>query len=188
MKQAIILHGRPGREEYYDPKVPSASNSHWLPWLQKQLLIRDITGVTPEIPNSYEPNYADWMREIERFDLTPSTAVVGHSCGAGFWLRYLSEHSKLKLDSVYLVAPSLGLDWDDKSFFAFKLDEKITNRVRRLVILYSDDDRQGILDAVDQIFDALPTAIVRHVAKQGHFTYESMGKHEFPELLEEMLK
>lgn len=38
MKNAIILHGGPARAEYYDPKMPSMSDSHWIPWLQAQLL------------------------------------------------------------------------------------------------------------------------------------------------------
>ena len=37
-RNAVILHGQPSREEYYDPNAPSMSNAHWLPWLQAQLL------------------------------------------------------------------------------------------------------------------------------------------------------
>jgi hypothetical protein len=33
MKNAIILHGGPDKQEYYDPETPSQSNMHWLPWL-----------------------------------------------------------------------------------------------------------------------------------------------------------
>ena len=43
MKNAIILHGGPSKKEYYDLNMPSMSNSHWLPWLQAQLLKKDIT-------------------------------------------------------------------------------------------------------------------------------------------------
>lgn len=38
-KSAIILHGMPSKEEYFSPAYASPSNSHWLPWLQKNLLI-----------------------------------------------------------------------------------------------------------------------------------------------------
>lgn len=31
---AIILHGMPDKEEYYDPANPSQSNRHRIPWLQ----------------------------------------------------------------------------------------------------------------------------------------------------------
>ena len=36
----VILHGRAGADEYISDRYPSASNSHWIPWLQKQLLIK----------------------------------------------------------------------------------------------------------------------------------------------------
>jgi hypothetical protein len=57
MKNAIILHGTCSKEEYYDPEHPSLSNSHWFPWLQKQLLRKDISAQTPEIPNAWRPTY-----------------------------------------------------------------------------------------------------------------------------------
>ena len=66
MKNAIILHGMPSKKEYYSEKYPSASNSHWLPWLQKQLLIKDIEAVTPEMFKCYNPNYDLWKSEFEK--------------------------------------------------------------------------------------------------------------------------
>ncbi len=125
MKNAIILHGKPGKEEYYSDKWPSASNAHWLPWLQKQLLIKDIKSDTPEVPHAYDPRWDLWVKEIERFEIGPETILVGHSCGGGFWVKYLSLHEDLKVGRVVLVAPSLGLSWGDggEHFFSnFELD------------------------------------------------------------------
>ena len=67
MKNAIILHGGPSKQEYYDPNTPSMSNSHWIPWLQAQLLKRDIFAITPEIPKSFDRNWSVWKKEVERF-------------------------------------------------------------------------------------------------------------------------
>lgn len=61
MKNAIILHGGPSKEEYYDRSTPSESNSYWIPWLQAQLIKNDITTVTPEIPNAYDKNWDVWF-------------------------------------------------------------------------------------------------------------------------------
>lgn len=107
MKNAIILHGKsgPGEQEYYNPDFPAASNSHWIPWLQKQLMIRDIYAQTPEVPNSWKPDYATWCKEFERYDITPETVLVGHSCGGGFLVRWLSERPDVRVDKVVLVAP-----------------------------------------------------------------------------------
>ena len=111
MKNAIIIHGKPGKEEYYSDKYPSASNFQWLPWLQKQLLMRDIFAVTPEMPRPYEPEYKTWKREFERHEVTSETVLVGHSCGGGFLIRWLSEHPDVKTGKVFLVAPHLRLNY-----------------------------------------------------------------------------
>jgi hypothetical protein len=47
VSNAIIVHGEPGRDEYYDPDVPSSSNHHWLPWLAKQFI--RIVGGDPRL-------------------------------------------------------------------------------------------------------------------------------------------
>ena len=92
MRNAIILHGEPSKEEYYDPTAPSMSNAHWLPWLQARLQKNDIAAITPEIPFAYEPDWGLWKKEVERYDIGPETIIVGHSRGGDFWLRWLSEN------------------------------------------------------------------------------------------------
>jgi hypothetical protein len=117
MRNVILLHGLPGKREYYDASHPSASNSHWFPWLQKQLMINDIKTDTPEVPFAYEMKWDSWVKEVERFEIGPNTTLVGHSMGAGFWVRYLSEHPELKVDKVILVAPWLNLNHEKDTIF-----------------------------------------------------------------------
>lgn len=64
LTRAIILHGRPDYDEYYNIQGDSPSNSHWLPWLQQQFLIRGILTQTPEMPRPYEPRYEAWCQEF----------------------------------------------------------------------------------------------------------------------------
>lgn len=187
MKNAILLHGKPGRADYYDPAQPSSSNYHWFPWLQKQLITKDIKADTPEVPSAFEPQYALWVKEVERFEITPDTILVGHSCGGGFWLRYLSEHPELGVGKVVLVAPSLGLHWEDRSFFDFKIDPKIAKRTKGLTIFYSDKDKQSTLEAIDIFKDQLEGAKFVQFDDYGHFTKEEMTSSAFPELLEEIV-
>lgn len=188
MRNAIILHGLPSKGEYYSDKYPSASNSHWLPWLQKQLLKNDIKADTPEILNVYAPEYDVFVREVERFDIIPETTLVGHSMGAGFWVRYLSEHPKLKVDKVVLVAPWLNLDREyDFDFFEFEVDQSITERINSLVMFSSDNDGQGVQDTVEFLKRKLPESIVKNFHNYGHFTLGSMKTDVFPELLEAVL-
>ena len=184
MKNAIILHGRPDKEEYYDASYPSSSNSHWIPWLQKQLLMKDIPAATPEVPNSWNPDYALWCKEFERFDITPETILVGHSCGAGFIVRWLSDHPEVRVGKVVLVAPSLGLDWADAHFFNGPIDPMLIQRTAGVDIFVSDDDRQGIHQAALGLLAALEGSVRHDFTGYGHFVYQKMGTAEFPELLE----
>ena len=189
MKNAIILHGKPdpGQEEYYNPNFPSASNAHWIPWLQKQLIIHDVATQTPEIPNAWKPEYETWRKEFERYDMTPETMLVGHSCGAGFIVRWLSEHPNVRVGNVMLVAPSLGIDWDTNGFFDFKIDRKLTERTQTITIFVSDNDRAAIQQAVKKLRADIPNIAYREFHSYGHFCFEDMKTTEFPELRDELL-
>lgn len=73
MKNAILVHGKPSREEFYSDLLPSISSSNFLPWIQQQLAIRDIPSQTPDMPNAWQPDYSVWKREFERYDITPGS-------------------------------------------------------------------------------------------------------------------
>jgi predicted alpha/beta hydrolase family esterase len=189
MKNAIILHGKPGKEEYYDSDQPSSSNYHWLPWLQKQLMVHDIKADTPEAPHSYAPDYDVWRKEVERFEIGPETMLVGHSAGTGFWLRYLSEHPELKVGKVVLVAPSFGLRWtQNQDFMKFTLDKDLVKRTKGVTVFISDNDDQSNLDAARKLEEELNGANIRWFHGYGHFIEQDMKTDAFPELLEECLK
>ncbi|MFI5240684.1 MAG: alpha/beta hydrolase [Candidatus Saccharimonadia bacterium] len=187
MKNAIILHGMPSKQEYYDTKAPSMSNAHWIPWLQGQLLKHDIWAATPEVPNPYDPKWDLWVKEVERFDLTPETILVGHSLGGSFWLKYLSEHNDMKVGKVVLIAPS-GLGWDGKALFdEFTIDPGLFERTKGMTIFNSDNDHKSIQQSVKEIRQQIPDIRYKEF-HLGHFTSGSMKTTEFPELLDETLK
>lgn len=188
MRNAIILHGRPDKEEYYNPSVPSSSNYHWIPWLQKQLLINEIAAQTPEIPHSFDPDYPVWKKEFERYDIKPQTALVGHSCGGGFIIRWLSEHKKVKVGKVILVAPWLDPDRvSTTDFFDFEIDPALPQRTASFIIFHSDNDQESIQKSVRIIKDKIIGSEFREFHNYGHFTKESMKLPEFPELLHAIL-
>jgi len=185
MKNALLLHGKPFKSEYYNPMLPSVSNANWHPWLQ-QLSIRDIPSQTPEMPNAWQPHYPTWQKEFERYDITPDTALVGHSCGGGFLVRWLSEHRDVRVGKVILVAPSLGIGWVQDDFFAFAMDPNLAARTQGLVIFGSDNDSDGIKESIKTIRSTLKDARYREFPGYGHFCYEEIGSG-FPELLHELL-
>lgn len=188
MKNAIILHGAPEKEHYYDPKKPSESNAHWLPWLQKELLIRDIAAVTPEIPLSFEPKWDLWCTEVERFDIAADTILVGHSAGGGFWLKYLSLHPELRVGKVVLVGPWLDPDQTlEENFFAGDFDPQLAARTGGLVVFESDDDSDTVKQSINRIKNEIHGITYRQFRGYGHFTYENLQGVSFPELLDEVL-
>lgn len=190
MKNAVILHGGPSKAEYYDPDIPSESNCHWLPWLQSQLLKHDIPAATPEVPWAFDRNWQVWCREVERFDITPETILVGHSTGGGFFIKYLSIHPELTVGKVVLVAPWLDPEAKHtKNFFDdFDIDPAFPARTAGVTVFNSTNDQHDIHMTVDILKDGVSGITYRDFKDYGHFCYSDMKTTKFPELLEEVLQ
>lgn len=183
MKNALILHGTPDKKEYFSDKYPSLSNSHWFPWLQKQLLIKEIFTQTPEMPDAYKPDYKKWKKEFERFNVNDESILIGHSCGGEFFIRWLTEN-KIKIKKLILVAPWLDPERRKTTdFFDFSIDPKLQERIKEIHILASEDDEKEILDSVKTIRKVLPNATYHGFKNMGHFVFEEMKTDKFPELL-----
>ncbi len=188
MKNAIILHGSCDAAEYYDGQYPSLSNSHWIPWLQKQLLTKDYSVATPEVAGAHEPTYKKWLDEFVRYDISDETVLVGHSYGAGFLIRWLSENKDCQVAKVFLVAPSIDPDrLDTTDFFDFTIDKDLASRTEGITIYYSDNDEDSVQKSLVIIRNNLNNARYREFQGYGHFSAEEMESVAFPELLEEIL-
>lgn len=188
MKRAILIHGWNTKDEYYDASRPTASNDHWFPWLTKKLMLADIHTVSLEMPNGYYPEYDVWKRELERFDIDENTILVGHSCGGGFLVRWLSEGDR-RVGKVVLVAPWLGYGANsygdfDENFFDFRMDRSIASRAESLEILYSTDDEPSIQKSVQDILEGIDDVRIHEFSDKGHFVMSSLDGEESPELLE----
>ncbi len=187
MKTAIIIHGYNNKSEYQDTTRPSPSNDHWLPWIQRQLLLKGIEAQTPEMPGFFEPNYKKWKKMLERFDLNEDTILVGHSCGGGFLVRWLSEKS-VKVGKVVLVAPWLDPEhMIDENFFKFEIDTNLVSKTENFTVMYSTDDYPDVLESVEMLRSKLKDAKFQEFQGKGHFVLGSMKTEEFPELLQNLL-
>jgi predicted alpha/beta hydrolase family esterase len=188
MKNAVLLHGTCSEKHYYSEDYPSLSNAHWFPWVQKQLLIRDIPTATPDMVRAHQPDYRLWKKELERFDITPETMLVGHSCGGGFLVRWLSEQSDTKVGKVVLVAP--WLDPNNKKandFFDFEIDADLVERTAGVTIFHSPDDDTTVQVSVDRLIEKINNLKVVTFPGYGHFMVQQMGTETFPELVTELL-
>ena len=189
MKNAIILHGGPSKEEYYDPDAPSMSNAHWLPWLQSQLLKNEITAATPEVPHSFDRNWKIWTKEVERFEITPETILIGHSTGSGYFIKYLSIHPEIKVAKVVLVAPWLDpYGTETKDFFDdFEIDPNLAERTQGVTLFTSDNDEDSVVKTVEIVSSKIQNLKIREFKGYGHFCFDDLKSNKFPELLDEIL-
>jgi predicted alpha/beta hydrolase family esterase len=191
MKNAILLHGWPQKDEYYSLDWPPPNQAHWFPWLQKQLLVKDIYAEVPLMPDAYEPDYEKWKKAVERCDhIGPDTLIVGHSCGGGFWVRYLSENKDIRVGKVVLVAPWIDPDGILASKFHadYKIDPDVATRTDGITIFTSDNDNESVLRSVKLIRQNVTNAHLKEFPGYGHFCKEDINSNEFPELLEELLR
>ncbi len=190
MKQVILIHGLPSKEEVIvNDAMPSPSNAHWFPWIQKQLAKDDLLSQSLEMPHSYNPSYTDHSEVLGQMKISSETILVGHSCGGGFLVRYFSEHKELSPKKIILVAPWLDpegylkeLD-PETTFFNFEIDGDIANRTE-VHCIYSTDDEKDILESIERIQEKIPNMVIHRFTDKGHFIDSSLGGNEFPELLE----
>lgn len=191
MKNAILVPGRPDQDEYYDPQYPTNSNNHWFPWLSKQLQINDVFAVAIEPPKPWQPRYDVWKKEFERFDITPETTLVGHSCGGGFLVRWLSENKDKTVGKVVLVAPWLNPEnnpvSDTADFFKFEIDPSLVSRTTGVTIFNSDNDQETIHKSVQIIRGKVDNITYKEFHEYGHFCLGDMGTDNFPELVDELI-
>lgn len=187
MKTAVIIHGMPEKEDY--EKNPEQSKAHWIPWLKEKLEEQKIVVFTPEMPTPYAPVYEQWKDTFERINITGETVLVGHSGGAGFLLRWLTENI-IKISKLILVAPWIDPDHIDREhmtdFFEFDLNGDIQNKVESIAIFISEDDDVPMLRTVEEIEKRIPKIKIIRKKDMGHFTVGD-GVSEFPELLSEIL-
>lgn len=186
MKTAILIHGMPSKEEYMKPTVPAASNNQWFPWIQKQLSLKGIVAQTPEMPEPYHPDYEKWREVFEQFKLNEDTMLVGHSCGGGFLVRWLSEHT-IKVGKVVLVAPWINPKSTEPAtgFFDFQVDPNLASKTESLSLFISSDDEQDELNTAKMLEEKVKDIKVLKFTDKGHFCVGfNLKTEEFPELLE----
>lgn len=179
----------PSKEEYFNSETKSPSNTHWLPWIQKQFLLKNILAQTPEMPEPYWPVYEDWAKIFEQLSPDEDTICIGHSCGAGFLVRWLSENTSRKLGQVILVAPWIDPEnpkYLKTGFYIFNLDENIATRTNALAVIYSTDDDKYNVDSAEILIEKIKNIKVLKFENKGHFCLDDLGTEEFPELLQEI--
>lgn len=188
MNRAVILHGKPTKERYYDSDVPKPHEANWFPWIKAELSKAGIDATVPALPHPYHPNYYEaWKEVFEKEKIDTNTGLVGHSAGAEFILRWLSSNKEIAVERAVLVAPYHDYKCKYGDFSNYALDKDLPNRIGSLTIINSLDDDEPIQRRTKELVAALPSAKLIELDGYGHFRIgHNMTGPEFPVLLDEL--
>jgi len=184
----IIIHGCPPNPE---TNIMSKARyfHHWIFWTKRELTKRGIPTDNPVMPEPWHPDYDKFKKEIEKYNITENTILIGHSCGCAFLVRWLGE-TKQKIKKLILVAPwklnSRGDKWR-KLFYEYPIDKTVKERVREIIMFTADNENEKGKKSLKIFQDALGGEKIE-LKGMGHFVFEDMGTEEFPELLEEVMQ
>ena len=190
MDKLILVPGKPTRERYEDSRMPKPHEANWFPWIAGAVEKVGVRASIAVMPRPYHPVYEDWANEFESLGpINENTALVGHSAGAEFLARWLSENKEVCVDRVVWVAPYRDRAGKYGDFSKYALDTGLGERVGRLVIFNSTDDDPGIQDYARELAAAIPSAQLVEFEGYGHFKIgDNMPGPEFPVLSQELVR
>ena len=119
--------------------------------------------------------------------MTENTVLVGHSCGAAFFVRWLLE-TQQRVKKLILVAPAKIPETEDdtrKDLYNFELPSEVPH-IADEVVLFTSNDFPHHLQSVVLYTKALAPTVIK-LENKGHFLFFQTKTNAFPELLEEVL-
>ena len=141
----------------------------------------------PRMPNSTNAHYNEWRiifdKILEKVD--EDVVLVGHSLGALFLVKYLSDNNPTKkIKSLFLVAAPFDGETKE-SLGSFVLDsskvENVRKKVSSIILYYSKDDPVVSFSESDKYMRKLPQATLHTLDGRGHFKQE-----KFPEIINDL--
>lgn len=183
MKQVVTIHGGEVYKTYDeyiaglraytldDPTIPSAKG--WRTLLGERLGAEYLV-ISPRMPNAANAHYIEWKIWFEKHIpfLDDGVVLLGHSLGACFLTRYLSEeHCAKKIAGTFLVAGSLseGADGHLTEFVPHGPLTRLAQQAGHIFLYHSKDDEVVPFSELAQYRAALPHATVRIFEDQNHF-------------------
>ncbi len=173
-KKALLL------ESWY-----ASPDSHWFPWLRKELENRGYEVYIPDLP-TINTNLLDMEKMIKCVEdlkvLDKETVVIGHSIGSVLALRLAERY---RFGKMILVA---GWDFDDlqaehQLFWPNKINhDRIKKNVKEIYCLTSDNDPYTTAYQVEEMSKRLGGKFIL-VPGAGHFT-EKFNITTLPQVLE----
>lgn len=193
-KQIILIHGGDSFKTY-DEYIDSLKNweisiekfrprHDWKTTLQEAL--GDSFDVfAPQMPNKFNAKYLEWKIWFERMFpfLNDDIILVGHSLGAMFLAKYLSENDFPKMiKALHLVAPPHNQTAEIADFRLPKSLDKVAEQSSKIFLYHSKDDPVVPFAELAEFQKQLPFAKAQIFNDRGHFNQD-----KFPELISDIL-
>ena len=190
-KQVVFVHGGQVYERYEeyieDLKSfivdPFTEKRKWRMTL-KETLGAEYEVFLPEMPNKMNAKYLEWEIWFDKHVpfLRDGVILVGHSLGASFFLRYLSERVlPVSVRALYLVAAPYFTSAQEKGGdFCFNKTSlgTISEEVEEIVLAHSVDDEVVPFGNLLLLKETFSEARIMEFADRGHLNQESL-----PELI-----
>ncbi|MFA6297146.1 MAG: alpha/beta hydrolase [Candidatus Paceibacterota bacterium] len=193
-QQILLLHGgttHPSYDTYLEELKNKnlkleriLSQRNWKNELQDQLG-EDFAVYTPQMPNKQNAQYEEWKLVFEKIVelLDNNFILVGHSLGAIFIVKYLSENmiSKTIKKTLLLGTPFDDEELGDESLCSFLRKENLKNfeqQAGEVFFYHSEDDFSVPFNHIGKYRQELPNVSIRTMKDRNHFLQE-----EVPELV-----
>ena len=185
----IIIHGIPDNEEKEKNPKTRTYDKHWIPWLCRELIKKDIESFVPLMPEPWDPDYKSWCKKFEEVEVGENSVLIGHSGGCAFLVRWLGEH-KTRVKKLILVAPwkipSEEFSDGENDLYDFDIDREIKDLVDEVIIFTSNDEEEDGKKSAQIYTDELNGKLIE-LKDHGHYCLDDMHTEEFPELLDSVL-
>jgi len=192
MQQVIVIHGGTTYQDY-DMYLKSLSEKKldvnrfiyrpmWKELLQGNLG-SEYQVLLTSMPNSTNARYSEWKLWFEHISslFSDNCILIGHSLGAVFLAKYLSENSlSVKIKATVLIAAPYDDDSteDLTDFKILKLSQQLTEQAGRLVFFNGLDDPIISNSDLSKYQNQLPAAEFKILSAPDHFV-----RTDFPELV-----
>ncbi|MEI7777581.1 MAG: alpha/beta fold hydrolase [bacterium] len=196
-QQILLLHGGTTYETYekyfesLKNKTPKLewilSRRDWKNELQNQLG-EDFAVYAPQMPNKQNAQYEEWKILFEKIIelLSENLILIGHSLGAIFLVKYLSENKiNKKIKKTFLMGTPFddeGMDEEPLYSFLRKGDLRdFEKQAGEIFFYHSEDDFSVPFSHLEKYRRELPNANIRAMKDRNHFLQEII-----PELIDDI--
>ena len=194
-KQVLVIHGGTTFDTYKEylsylknQKIDLGKyrGERWRYKLGKDLG-RGFDVLLPTMPNGGNAEYKEWKIVFKKIavKLQSNVILIGHSLGAIFLAKFLSENRfPKKIRATFLLAPPYDDKDMDETLGSFRLPKSLKGLERqggRIFIYHSKDDGSVPFSHSERYLRDLPDATFRKFTNKGHF-----NQPKFPELVRDI--